>query len=221
MNASILIVEDEPDLASIVADFVRAAGYQAQIIDDGAVALESIRTRTPDLLVLDIQLPGLDGISLCRAVRAFSDLPIIMLTSRVQEIDRLLGLEVGADDYVCKPFSPKELVARVRAILRRAGQASGDAPLIEVDDVACCIRVKSRRLELTVSEFRILAAMTRRPGAVFSRAQLLDLAVPENLDSHDRAIDTHIKNLRRKLAAVLPEVELIHSVYGLGYRMEF
>lgn len=225
MSASILIVEDENDLSGIIADFVTAAGYEARVMADGAQALASLRNEMPDLLVLDIQLPGLDGIGVCRAVREFSDLPIIMLTSRVQEIDRLLGLEVGADDYVCKPFSPKELVARIKAILRRVHGARPElaatgAQVLEIDDAACAIRINDRRLELTISEFRLLAAMSRRPGVVFSRAQLLDIALPDNLDSTDRAIDTHIKNLRRKLADALPDTDVIHSVYGLGYRFE-
>ena len=220
MSATILIVEDESELAVIVADYVSAAGYQAQVIGDGSAALASIRHHVPDLIVLDLMLPGLDGLSLCRTVRRFSAVPIIMVTAQVQEIDRLLGLETGADDYLCKPFSPRELVARIKAVLRRSGPAAARTPLLEVDAGSRTARIHAQPLELTPTEFSLLAAMARRPGTIFSRAQLLDLLSPDNLEVTDRAIDSHIKNLRRKLAVHLPEVDVIHSVYGLGYRLD-
>lgn len=220
MSATILIVEDESELAAIVADYVSAAGYQAQVIGDGSVALASIRHHVPDLIVLDLMLPGLDGLSLCRTVRGFSAVPIIMVTAQVQEIDRLLGLETGADDYLCKPFSPRELVARIKAVLRRSGPAAARKPLLEVDADSRTARIHAQPLELTPTEFSLLAAMAKRPGTIFSRAQLLDLVSRDNLEVTDRAIDSHIKNLRRKLAVHLPEVDVIHSVYGLGYRLE-
>lgn len=220
MTARILIVEDESELAAIVADYARAAGYDADVIGDGRAALAAIERRVPDLIVLDLQLPGLDGLSLCTAVRAFSDVPIIMVTARVEEVDRLLGLEIGADDYVCKPFSPRELVARIKVILRRSRKPGDSAGLIAIDEPTRTIRVRSEPLTLTPSEYALLAAMAKRPGTIYSRAQLLDLARRDSLDVGDRAIDTHIKNLRRKLAAVLPDVDVIHSVYGLGYRVE-
>jgi two-component system response regulator BaeR len=172
-------------------------------------------------------LPGLDGLSLCRALRADADpvlaaLPIVMVTARVEEIDRLLGLDAGADDYLCKPFSPRELVARIKAILRRAGQSAPQAPAVAIDAAARRIAVRGKPLDLTPTEYGILAALARRPGQVFSRAQLLDLAREGNasLDVTDRAIDSHVKNLRRKLDAVLPGVEAIHAIYGLGYRFD-
>jgi two-component system, OmpR family, response regulator BaeR len=217
--ATILIVEDESDLSAIVADYVTAAGYQAEVVADGCEALAGIQRKPPDLIVLDVMLPGLDGVALCKAVREFSQLPIIMVTARVEEIDRLLGLEVGADDYLCKPFSPRELVARIKAILRRSRKPD-DARVVEIDEAARGIRVHSQLLDLTPMEYSVLTAMVRRPGAIYSRAQLLDLATRDNLDVADRAIDSHIKNLRRKLAAVMPDTEVIHSVYGLGYRFE-
>jgi two-component system, OmpR family, response regulator BaeR len=220
MTARILIVEDESELAAIVADYARAAGYDADVIGDGRAALAAIERRVPDLIVLDLQLPGLDGLSLCTAVRAFSDVPIIMVTARVEEVDRLLGLEIGADDYVCKPFSPRELVARIKVILRRPRKPDDSAGLIAIDEPTRTIRVRSEPLTLTPSEYALLAAMAKRPGTIYSRAQLLDLACRDSLDVGDRAIDTHIKNLRRKLAVVLPDVDVIHSVYGLGYRVE-
>jgi two-component system response regulator BaeR len=227
MNTEIVIVEDEPELAALVADYAAAAGYHATVFGDGALALEAIRLRPPALLVLDLMLPGLDGLSVCREVRGFSNLPIVMVTARVEEIDRLLGLELGADDYLCKPFSPRELMARIKAILRRVAHGAAPActpvpPAIEVDVAGRRIRVHGKPLELTPTEYGILAALARRPGQVFSRAQLLDAAREgnANLEVADRAIDSHVKNLRRKLDAALPGVEAIHSIYGLGYRFD-
>ncbi|WP_213947456.1 response regulator [Luteibacter sp. dw_328] len=220
MTATILIVEDESDLSAIMADYVTAAGYEAEVIADGSAALTRVMDRSPDLIVLDIMLPGLDGLSLCREVRTFSDVPIIMVTARVEEIDRLLGLETGADDYLCKPFSPRELVARIRAILRRHRTLDDDMRLVNIDEPKRTIRIRSQVLDLTPTEYSLFAAMAKRPGTIHSRAQLLDLVSRDNLDVTDRAIDSHIKNLRRKLSVLLPDVEIIHSVYGLGYRVE-
>jgi two-component system response regulator BaeR len=226
MNADIFIVEDEPELAALVADYASAAGYRPTVFGDGALALDAIRRAPPALVVLDLMLPGLDGLSVCREVRGFSDVPIVMVTARVEEIDRLLGLETGADDYLCKPFSPRELMARIKAILRRTGQASAAGPVVDVDAAARRIRIHGRALELTPTEYGILAALARRPGQVFSRAQLLDAArdssgnLDASLDVADRAIDSHVKNLRRKLDAVLPGVDAIHAIYGLGYRFD-
>jgi two-component system response regulator BaeR len=224
MSERIAIVEDEPELAALVADYVRAAGYAADVFGDGAAALAALRHDPPALVVLDLMLPGLDGLALCRALRAdanplLAELPVVMVTARVEEIDRLLGLEAGADDYLCKPFSPRELVARIKAILRRAGRP---APIVAVDALARRIAIHGKALDLTPTEYGILAALARRPGQVFSRAQLLDLAREGNasLDVTDRAIDSHVKNLRRKLDAALPGVDAIHSIYGLGYRFD-
>jgi two-component system, OmpR family, response regulator BaeR len=220
MTATILIVEDESDLSAIMADYVTAAGYEAEVIADGRAALTRVKHRSPDLIVLDIMLPGLDGLSLCKEVRTFSDVPIIMVTARVEEIDRLLGLETGADDYLCKPFSPRELVARIRAILRRHRTLDDDMRLVNIDEPTRTIRIRSQALDLTPTEYSLFAAMAKRSGTIHSRAQLLDLVSRDNLDVTDRAIDSHIKNLRRKLSVLLPDVEIIHSVYGLGYRVE-
>jgi len=218
MSTPIFIVEDEPELASLMADYARASGFAPEVFHDGREALAALRARPPALAVLDLMLPGMDGLSVCRELRSFSDLPLIMVTARVEEIDRLLGLEAGADDYLCKPFSPRELMARIKAILRRSGAAAVSP--VEVDMRQRRIAVRGHSLDLTPSEFAILAAMVRRPGQVFPRAQLLDLARADAIDTTDRAIDTHIKNLRRKLAAALPDCQAIHSVYGLGYRFE-
>jgi len=225
MKPRIAIVEDEPELAALVADYARANDYLPEVFHDGAEALAAMQASMPALVVLDLMLPGLDGLSLCRALRAFSTVPVIMVTARVEEIDRLLGLDAGADDYLCKPFSPRELMARIRAILRRtqpAMHAPAPAPAFSVDEDARRIAVHGKPLDLTPSEYGILAALARRPGQVFSRAQLLDLARAgnPNLDANDRAIDSHIKNLRRKLEAALPGLDPIHSIYGLGYRFD-
>ncbi len=219
MNPRIMIVEDEPELAELVADYARAAGYTPLVLGDGAEALQAIRQEPPALVVLDLMLPGLDGLSVCRALRAFSEVPVVMVTARVEEIDRLLGLDAGADDYLCKPFSPRELMARIKAILRRSG-ASLPARALQIDEAARAIRLHGGLLDLTPSEFAILAALARRPGQVLSRAQLLDAARADSLDATDRAIDSHIKNLRRKIEAAAPGMEAIRSIYGLGYRCD-
>jgi two-component system, OmpR family, response regulator BaeR len=219
MSIDIYIIEDEPELASVVADYVRAAGYAPTVFADGAVALQALRDATPALVVLDLMLPGLDGLSLCRALREFSDVPVVMVTARVEEIDRLLGLEAGADDYVCKPFSPREVVARIKAILRRSGPASQPSP-VALDESARRAAIHGKPLDLTPSEFALLAVLARRPGQVFSRAQLLDLAFSDSMDVTDRVIDSHIKNLRRKIDTAAPGMEPIHSIYGLGYRFD-
>jgi two-component system response regulator BaeR len=220
-HARIAIAEDEPELAGLIADYARAAGYDPQVFHDGIEALAAIRRDPPALVVLDLMLPGLDGLSLCRALRAESALPVIMVTARVEEIDRLLGLEAGADDYLCKPFSPRELMARIRAILRRSGQP-GAAPLLAIDAQAHRIAIYGKPLDLTPTEYGILAALARRPGQVFSRAQLLELAREggAGMEVADRAIDSHVKNLRRKLGEALPGVEAIRAIYGLGYRFD-
>lgn len=221
MPAHILIAEDEADLAGIVRDYAVAAGWTAEVVGDGVAALARVRAGGVDLLVLDLMLPGLDGLAVCAAVRAACDLPIVMLTARVQEIDRLLGLEAGADDYVCKPFSPRELMARIKAVLRRAQpQPATAARLLEVDEAAHVARIRGEALLLTRAEFSLLSALARHPGSIHSRAKLLDALGEDRLDVSDRAIDTHVKNLRRKLQDALPGVELIRSVYGVGYCLE-
>jgi two-component system response regulator BaeR len=224
MTKTILIIEDECDLASLISDYVSNAGFIPRVIHNGIDAINEVRTSLIDCLVLDVMLPGLDGVSVCREIRRFSTIPIIMATAKVEEIDRLLGLEIGADDYLCKPFSPRELIARIKTILRRvenAKDASGSTSFFQVDPSKHCITVHQHRLDLTPSEYSILAHLIQHPGQLFSRAQLLDLTFQENLDVTDRAIDSHIKNLRRKLQVVLPNHTVIHSVYGLGYCFDF
>lgn len=220
MDAAVLIVEDETELAHIVGDYVRAAGFRADVVEDGHDALMRLREARYDLVVLDLMLPGLDGLSLCREVRRQSDVPIIMTTARVEEIDRVLGLDSGADDYLCKPYSPRELMARINAQLRRYRGALGPVPTIEVDEPTRTARLRGQPLDLTPTEYDLFALMARRPGVVFSRAQLLDAVRRETLEVTDRAVDSHIKNLRRKLAAQPGGAEIVQSVYGVGYRVE-
>jgi two-component system, OmpR family, response regulator BaeR len=223
MNAArrILVVEDDTRIAQLLLDYLRNDGHQAQALADGELALSEIRHAPPDLLILDLMLPGLDGVSLCRAVRLFSAVPILMLTARVDELDRLLGLNSGADDYVCKPFSPREVMARVQALLRRAeGRvAAAPRPWI-IDDAGLRMAWRGQWLQLTPLEFRMLRQLLSQPGRVFSRAQLLDSAHGDLRDVSDRAIDTHVKNLRRKLQSVRTADDCIASVYGVGYRFD-
>ena len=224
---NILLVEDEPDLAQVLVDYLLRDGFDASVEGNGVEALARIRQTPPDLLLLDLMLPGLDGLSILREVRKVSDLPVIMVTARVEEIDRLIGLELGADDYVCKPYSPREVVARVKTVLRRLPRQMPTQPydlatpsLIEIDAENWQAKIKGFHLALTPKEFKLLHALAARPGRIFSRAQLLDLLYEDNLDVSERAVDSHMKNLRKKLTQALPEREIIRSVYGVGFVFE-
>ncbi|HET8772148.1 MAG TPA: response regulator [Thermoanaerobaculia bacterium] len=217
MTKTILVVDDEPRIAEIAGDYLRAAGFDVLTAGDGVRALDSVRGRRPDLIVLDLGLPRLDGIDVAKRVRAESDVPIIMLTARVEEDDRLRGLEVGADDYVTKPFSPRELVARVQAVLRRASPDPGDAFRardLAIDAAKRTVTRGGDPIDLTPTEFQLLATLARHPGRVFTRVQLLDAVRGSASEAFDRAIDAHVKNIRRKLG----ETPYIVSVYGIGYR---
>ena len=215
----ILIVEDEPKIAGLLADYLQAmGGYRTEVLARGDVVLAQVRAEPPDLVLLDLMLPGLDGIEVCKQIRAESDVPIIMVTARVEEIDRLLGLELGADDYVCKPFSPREVVARVKAVLRRAGGAAAAADDLLIDEDRFLASWAGKRLNLTPVEFALLKTLAAHPGRVFSRDQLMNAMYSDYRVVSDRAVDTHIKNLRRKLADAGDGREVIESVYGLGYR---
>ena len=217
----VLVVEDDPRIALLLLDYLRSEGFDARMLADGHLALAEVRHAPPSLLILDLNLPGLDGVSLCRAVREFSDVPILMVTARIDELDRLLGLNSGADDYVCKPFSPREVMARVQALLRRAeGRVTRSASLWTLDDAGLRIAWRGQWLSLTPLEFRMLRQLLSQPGRVFSRSQLLESAHGDLRDVSDRAIDTHVKNLRRKLQAVCAEDDCIASVYGVGYRFD-
>jgi len=227
MSELILIVEDEPKLAALVRDYPHAAGFRSEWLTDGRQALERLKTGPmPAAVLLDVMLPGLDGLEVCRAVRAFSDVPILINSARVEELDRLLGLELGADDYVCKPFSPRELIARVKALLRRAQGRLAPVTLVPlaggfaVDEAGQRILWQEQALALTPVEFRLLRQLLQHPGRVFERAQLLDLIHEDFRDVSDRVVDSHIKNIRRKLAALEPAQEGIASVYGVGYRLD-
>ncbi|MES2886620.1 MAG: response regulator [Pseudomonadota bacterium] len=217
----VLVIEDDPKIAQLLIDYLRNDGFRAETIGDGQQALHLIQRDPPTVAILDLMLPGLDGLGVCRAVRQFSDLPILMLTARVDEIDRLLGLDTGADDYVCKPFSPREVVARVRALARRhLGRLGSRCALWTVDDDSLRIAWRGQALALTPLEFRMLRLLLSRPGRVFSRAELLDSVHTDQRDTSDRAIDSHIKNLRKKIAAVDRSAECLTSVYGVGYRFD-
>lgn len=219
----ILVVEDEPKLAAVLQDYLWQAGFATDHLDDGRAVEPWVRQHAPDLILLDLMLPGRDGLDVCRELRRFSEVPIIMLTARVEEIDRLLGLELGADDYLCKPYSPREVVARVRALFRRIERVRAEyrRPAgFAVDRDTLTIRYDGIPLDLTPVEFRLLAALLERPGRVLSREQLLNRLHEDHRVVTDRSVDSHVKNLRKKLAEVIPDREVIGSVYGVGYRIE-
>lgn len=217
---NILIVEDETDLGEILRDYLTAENFQVTLVGDGELALNKIRTDSWDLVLLDLMLPKIDGLNVCREVRKFSQVPIIMTTAKIEEIDRLLGLEVGADDYICKPFSPREVVARVKAVLRRskiAGQQDSAIFHLDKDAVRACYQDKS--VEITTIEFRILETLATNKHKVVSRDQLLKHAYTDHRVVSDRTMDSHITKLRKKLQQI-HNGEIIHSVYGVGYRLQ-
>lgn len=217
----VLVVEDDPKIAQVVVDYLRSEGHSAQSAQEGLAAMTLIRERMPDLLILDVMLPGMDGVTICREVRRLSEVPIIMLTARVDEVDRLLGLDSGADDYVTKPFSPRELMARVRNLLRRyKGQWGVPNALWQVDEAGLRVFWRQNWLDLTPVEYRIFSRLLAQPGRVFSRAQLIDGSHTDQRDISDRTIDSHIKNLRKKIQSLEPAFECIASVYGVGYRFD-
>jgi two-component system, OmpR family, response regulator BaeR len=224
MTETILIVEDEDRLARLLADYLAASGFATHCIGDGRQVVDWVREHRPALVLLDLMLPGRDGLDVCRDLRALGEIPIIMTTARVDEIDRLLGLELGADDYVCKPYSPREVVARVKAVLRRrAPTASVQAVpgLLRLDPATLRVQAANgRQVELTAVEFALLQTLHAAPGRIFPRARLMEHIYTDGRIVSDRTIDSHVKKLRRKLADVVPGHELIHSVYGVGYRYE-
>ena len=219
MQHHILIVEDEPKIAALLRDYLVQGGYSTTQLERGDVVENWLRGNPADLVLLDLMLPGKDGLDVCKGIRAFSTVPIIMLTARVEEIDRLLGLELGADDYVCKPFSPREVVARVKAILRRVS-APPAAPLVKLDDAGYQAHLCGKDLGLTAVEFNLLRELVRQPGRIFSRDRLMDIMYVDQRIVSERTVDSHIKKLRRKIAAILPDREIVHSVYGVGYKYE-
>jgi two-component system response regulator BaeR len=217
----VLVVEDDRKISDLLLNYLRASGYEAEAAYDGREALRRIEQQAPDAVILDWMLPGLDGVGVCQAVRRFSDVPILMLTARIDEVDRLLGLDTGADDYVCKPFAPREVIARIRALLRRAqGQVKTSSKPWAIDEASFRISWLGQWLPLTRIEFMMFRLLLSRPGRVYSRDQLLASAHDSQRDISDRAIDTHIKNLRKKVQTVDPNCDCIASVYGLGYRFD-
>jgi len=220
---TVLVVDDEPKIVQLARDYLDHAGFKVASASDGKEALASFRASAPDLIVLDLGLPLIDGLDVARAIRKTSNVPIVMLTGRGDEADRVAGLELGADDYVTKPFSPKELVARVRAVLRRAEVAATPADIVRAGDVTLdiprmSVRVRTKDVELTPTEFQILATLARAPGRVFTRSQLLDAVHGIAFESYERAIDAHVKNIRRKLEPDPREPRYLLTVHGVGYR---
>jgi len=221
---TVLVVDDEPKIARLARDYLEHAGFRVTTAADGATALQSAGRDRPDLIVLDLRLPDIDGLDVTRALRKESTVPIIMLTARGEEADKLIGLELGADDYMTKPFSPKELVARVRAVLRRWELARAGGDTLQAGDVVLDLprmrtRVSGRPVDLTPTEFHLLAAMARYPGRVYTRAQLLDALHGVAFESYERAIDAHVKNIRRKLEPDPRRPRYVLTVYGVGYKL--
>ncbi len=225
MSKKILVVDDEPQIVKVVKAYLEKSGYQVITAADGQTALTAFRQEKPDFMILDLNLPGMDGLDVCRAVRRESNIPILMLTARVEETDRLIGLELGADDYVVKPFSPREVAARVRTILRRTTTETLESNVIEVGQLKIdleqhTVMLGSRLVELTPTEFDILAVLARQPRRVFSRLQIMEQAQGDAFEGYERTIDAHIKNIRFKLEPDPKRPKYIHTVFGVGYKLE-
>ena len=217
MTNTILIVEDDEKIAAILAKYADDSGYQHHIINDGKHVVSWIKTEHPDVVLLDIMLPNVSGTELCKQIRTFSDVPVLMITAKVEEVDRLLGLEIGADDYICKPFSPKEVMARIKTVLRRI-PAKGSDSLFQLDVDSQTAKLQNVELTLTPVEFRILYAFNTKPNTVWSRDQLMNKMYDDYREVSDRTVDSHVANLRKKLLASPLKHDFISSVYGMGYR---
>lgn len=221
MSGAILIVEDEEKLAALLADYLKQSGFDSEWLADGQAVVPWVRMHVPDLVLLDLMLPGRSGLDICKEIRSFSAVPIIMITARIEEIDRLLGLELGADDYICKPFSPREVVARVKSLLRRTGgrlTASVQGLILDTSRYRAILH--GLDLDLTIVEFKLLHFLFSNPGQIYSRSQLMHGIYPDERIVSDRTIDSHVKKLRKKISLAAPDQELIHSVYGIGYKFE-
>ena len=223
MNKKILIVDDEPQIVRVLRGYLETAGFQVVTASGGTEAIAAFRHESPDLVVLDLMLPEVDGLDVARAIRRQGDVPIIMLTARVEETDRLIGLELGADDYVTKPFSPREVVARVRAVLRRTERTEPAPRTLKEGDIVLDpdkrqVTVQGRPVELTPTEFDLLAVLMETPGRVFSRMQLLDKVQGYAYEGYERTVDAHVKNLRQKIEEDPKHPRVILTVYGLGYK---
>jgi two-component system, OmpR family, response regulator BaeR len=219
----IFVVEDESKIREVLREYLEKEGHKVTCLDRGDTVIPAVKMSSPDLILLDIMLPGMDGLEVCRGVRKFSSVPILMITARVEEIDCVLGLELGADDYICKPFRPREVVARVKAVLRRA-QPDGKMMTLQAGPIVLNsethqVTVDGRDLKLTPIEFSLLKLMMERPSRVFPRTELVSRVQGYDFEGYDRTVDTHIKNLRRKISAVLPGQEVIGSVHGVGYKL--
>jgi two-component system response regulator BaeR len=224
---SILLVEDDTEVAEIVGDYLQQADYAVELIHSGAGVVERVKTLKPQLILLDIMLPEVDGTTICQEIRAFSEVPIIMLTGKVDEIDRLQGYNLGADDYICKPVNPREILARVKTVLRRFKPDSNSAPIssaselkLELNESRLLAVYQGKRLDLTVTEFKLLKLLFTKEGHVFSRKQIKNRIYPDHKEASDRAIDTCVKKLRKKMSAVSSAYNPIHSIYGLGYKFD-
>lgn len=223
-DPSALIVEDEAKLALLLSRYLGAAGFSTQCLADGRQVVGTVRDARPTVILLDLMLPGRNGLEVCQELRSFTDVPILIISARVDEVDRLVGLGIGADDYICKPFSPREVVARVKAILRRA---SASQPTVDptshtltIDSDRHTVTVNSRTSALTAIELRLLQVLAASPGRVFTRSQLIDKLYSEDRAVTDRTVDSHIRNLRKRLQHLHPEHEIVRSVYGVGYKLE-
>ncbi len=220
MNNPILIVEDEIKIATLLRDYCGESGFDTQLIHDGDEAMKWLQSNTARLVLLDLMLPGIDGLSICRELRKFSNVPVIMITARVEEIDRLLGLELGADDYICKPFSPREVVARIKSILRRSENTNESRVVLHLDESSLRATYRQSVTELTAVEFKLLKTLTGQPGRIFSRDTLMSQIYTDNRIVSDRTVDSHIKKLRKKLVGIGLEETAVYSVYGAGYKYE-
>jgi two-component system response regulator BaeR len=222
MSQHILIVEDEVKLATLLQDYLIQSGFGVHVIHNGLEVEKWLETNQTNLILLDLMLPGKSGMDICKEIRKTSQLPVIMITAKVDEIDRLLGLELGADDYICKPFSPREVVARVRAVLRRSegmDKPSDKGLILDIDTYKATIN--GQDLHLTAVEFQLLKVLSDQPGRIFTRSVLVDKIYSDGRVVSDRTIDSHIKKLRKKISAQLPDQELIHSLYAVGYKFEW
>jgi len=221
MAERILIVEDEEKLAGLLRDYLVQEGYEVSILHRGDEVEAWVRAHPTDLVLLDLMLPGKSGLDVCKALRGSPDLSIIMVTARVDEVDRLLGLELGADDYICKPFSPREVVARVKAVLRRARRGAAPESGLALDDAGFKASIGGKDLGLTAIEYQLLKVLVAHPGRIYTRDQLIDAMYRDERIVSDRTVDSHIKKIRKKIASVHPDREVIHSLYGVGYKYEW
>jgi len=219
----ILIIEDDKKISGLLKDYLQQEDFDVSILYSGETVVSDVRIDPPDIILLDLMLPGKDGITICREIRSFSGVPILIITAKVEEIDRLLGLELGADDYICKPFSPREVVARVKAVLRRSKPELAEEKMvvgpIEIDAESHRVKIGEADLALTPNEFGLLKVLMSRPGRVFTRGDLISKIQGYDFDGYNRTIDSHIKNLRKKIDDYLPGQKIIHTVYGIGYRL--